>query len=285
MWSGVLTGIMKVVDWKRLWTGRTNSGVASNLRDGSGQSRRLSRGLTVSAVLHLAIFASLVLVPGPKALGHFGYEGGNGVASGNAAGPTLQSFRLAEVQLVGPSSLHGDPSAGHSGVAAGLDDTLANLDDMRPKSANDSALFIPIEPTLAGGSGAEGGMTATSPGGGDSSSGGDPLADSELLAQIAKCLPANVRPTLKLANLALEIGSEGELRVAPRVDGTLPLLSAEDRLLADQTVQAALQCGPYDKPSFRNRVFALVADFSILPQETMTSSQGIGAQPASPPKP
>ena len=251
----------------------------------SRQNRTMKYGILLSLTFHLVLLFSLTLDSSAGYTGRFGNEIGQGTSPGISSAPAQQGNRLAEVRLIDPISIVELVTVRKRGVTRGRDDTLAKLDTRKPNPANDSTIFLRAELALAGGSGPEGGITATSPGGGDSSSGGDPLADGELLAQIAKCLPANVRPTLKLANLALEIGSEGELRVAPRVEGALPLLSAEDRLVADQTVQAALQCGPYDKPNFRNRVFALVADFSILPSEIETSSQGIGAQAASPPRP
>ena len=242
-------------------------------------------GVSLSVIFHMMLFVLLALSPSAKEFGRRGDQLGEGALEGTMNGPSIQSLRFAEVRLVDPSSFESERSVRETDAGKRRGEVLAKLVSERLAPVDDSTLFLPVEPSLTGGSRPESGQTAMSPGGGTSSAGGDPLTDEALLAQIAKCLPAEVRPQLRLTNLALEIGSEGELRVAPRVEGSLPLLSAEDRLVADQTVQAALQCGPYDKPNFRNRVFALVADFSILPSEIETSSQGIGAQAASPPRP
>jgi hypothetical protein len=93
--------------------------------------------------------------------------------------------------------------------------------------------------------------------------GGDPAATDELLSQIAKCLPSGMRPRLIAQRLVLNIGPHGGLAVAPMIDSTLPLLTAEDRAAADIVVQAALQCGPY-QPSEANRTVSLAVDFSAI---------------------
>jgi hypothetical protein len=95
-------------------------------------------------------------------------------------------------------------------------------------------------------------------------SGGDPNATSELLLQIAKCLPPETRPRLTAQSLILNVGPTGALTVAPMIDSSIPLVTAEDRAAADQVVQAALQCGPYDKAGIAGQTVSLAVDFSDI---------------------
>src|SRR5262249_31575577 len=87
---------------------------------------------------------------------------------------------------------------------------------------------------------------------------------SDLLAQIARCLPPGLRPSLGFSQLTLSIGPDGRLQAAPQVTSTLPQLSAADRLAADRIVQAAILCGPYAHPDVRGRVVTRPADFSAV---------------------
>lgn len=94
--------------------------------------------------------------------------------------------------------------------------------------------------------------------------GGDPTATSQLLNQIARCLPPQMRPRLPAHMLVLKIADNGALSAAPMIDSLVPLLSAEDRSEADKVVQAALQCGPYAKPTVAGQVISLAVDFSTV---------------------
>jgi hypothetical protein len=102
--------------------------------------------------------------------------------------------------------------------------------------------------------------------------GGDPAAPSELLNQIAKCLPADVRPRLAAQRLILKIGPHGALVAAPVIDSSLPLLTAEARAEADKVVQAALQCGPYTGAAPRGGLVAMDVDFSGIRPAVFTGS-------------
>lgn len=93
--------------------------------------------------------------------------------------------------------------------------------------------------------------------------GGDPLA-VDLLNQIARCLPPMERPSLRFSQLTLAIGDDGRLRTPPEVRSTFPRLTEAERLAADRIVQAALLCGPYNKPEVAGRVVSLAADFSSV---------------------
>lgn len=104
--------------------------------------------------------------------------------------------------------------------------------------------------------------------------GGDPAAPSELLNQIAKCLPANLRPRLVAQRLILKIGARGALAAAPVIDSSLPLLTAEARVEADKVVQAALQCGPYTAAAPRGGVVAMDVDFSGIRPAALAGPAG-----------
>jgi len=107
--------------------------------------------------------------------------------------------------------------------------------------------------------------------------GGDPDAPSELLNQIAKCLPSDLRPHLMAQRLILKIGADGALAAAPVIDSSFPLLTAEARTEADKVVQAALQCGPYVNAASVGGVVAVEVDFSAL-----RHAAHAGAEAASP---
>jgi hypothetical protein len=109
--------------------------------------------------------------------------------------------------------------------------------------------------------------------GASNSLGGDPTATSDLLAQIARCLPPDFRPNLSFSQLALSIGPDGRLAAAPSMNSALPVLTAEGRLMADRIVQAALLCGPYAHPDAVGRVFTLAADFSQVPSASEASGR------------
>jgi len=100
--------------------------------------------------------------------------------------------------------------------------------------------------------------------GNSASYGGGSTPDAELLQQIARCLPPDYRPNLGLSSLVLSIGDTGTLRTPPQVTSSLPRITAEERLAADRIVQAALLCGPYNRPNLLNQVISLAADFSAI---------------------
>ena len=93
--------------------------------------------------------------------------------------------------------------------------------------------------------------------------GGDPRASDDLLIQIARCLPPQLRPRLMAQRLVLRLDAGGALAAAPQIESALPLLTAQDRAEADRVVQAALQCGPYRQASAAG-VVSLAVDFSAL---------------------
>lgn len=97
-----------------------------------------------------------------------------------------------------------------------------------------------------------------------------------VLAEIARCLPPNIRPKLVSAQLTLVADPDGNLTAAPTIAFTTSGVGAEDTRQADLIVQAALQCGPYHDPSLRGQAVALVADF----QSGQMSLEGTGTSSA-----
>lgn len=111
---------------------------------------------------------------------------------------------------------------------------------------------------------ASSGAPAQSGGGGNSDSSG-------VLAEVARCLPAGLRPRLALTTLTLAANQDGALSAAPVVTFAGPNVSKDDARTADLIVQAALQCGPYQNPSLKGGTLVLPADFGDL--ETPSSIQ------------
>ncbi|THD60774.1 hypothetical protein [Phenylobacterium sp.] len=111
--------------------------------------------------------------------------------------------------------------------------------------------------------------------GAKASTGGDPTATSELLTQIARCLPAGLRPNLPAQRLVLRLAENGGLAAAPSIESIVPILTAEDRAVADQVVQAALQCGPYTKAEILGQVVSIAVDFTeVHPPNASTDTGG-----------
>lgn len=149
-------------------------------------------------------------------------------------------------------------------------------DAIAPRPMSDvNPLHMPIKASTAAEAGSDGDQSSderlrdatSSPRNdvaGDSTqlAGGDPVAAGDLLNQIARCLPADLRPDLSLARLVIEIGDDGRLAAAPQMVLPPLLTSATDRASADRVVQAALQCGPYTSSPLRNVTISLVPNFS-----------------------
>lgn len=93
---------------------------------------------------------------------------------------------------------------------------------------------------------------------------GDPDGAQNLLRQIARCLPADRRPVIAGAKLAVSLDAGGSLTAAPSLDISTSRASEEEIADANLVIQAALQCGPYQAPKSQNIEYALAADFSFL---------------------
>ena len=124
--------------------------------------------------------------------------------------------------------------------------TSSNPSDPRPNAHSAIPMATQSTPVgRSGGGGAQGAQAAAT--GGDTAAGGDPTAMGDILAQIARCLPPGVLPKLDVSRIVLEIGEDGALKAAPYVDSSLPRMTAEARLAADQVVQVALTTRPISR--------------------------------------
>lgn len=223
--------------------------------------RRGRIGLGASAALHVALLAGLLLNPVGRSFGAAGPDLGTGMAvslvAGFAAGGPEAQVEPAEP--VEPDTASEDlrreaePPVG-AGAEAEEAPKEAEAQDARPPRPRLAMMRVAAVGEAAnafeGLNGASGAL------------GGDPTATSDLLAQIARCLPPALRPRLAFTQLTLAIGQDGRLQSAPAVVSMVPQLSAADRATADRIVQAALLCGPYAHPDAVGRTIVLAADFS-----------------------
>lgn len=223
----------------------------------SAFSRRPA-GLAASLAIHALFIVALLAQWGTSPYGIVGPDAGNGMRVS-----LVDGLAAGGLQVGANMALDGDFST--DSAAADLEVLSAN-GPMDPVAAPllDAAREAEQEASLEFGTGGRAAGVFEDAQGSRDGQGGDPSSATDLLEQIARCLPPNLRPRLGFSNLVLEIGDRGVLRAAPEVVSALPRLSAEDRLAADRIVQAALLCGPYDKPGVLNRAISLVADFSSI---------------------
>jgi len=83
---------------------------------------------------------------------------------------------------------------------------------------------------------------------------------SDIISQIARCLPAGQHPRLS-ARLNLAIDEKGQLTLVPSLDMDLEKSSPDEIRSANMIIQATLQCGPYPVPAQKNVAYSFVADF------------------------
>lgn len=218
--------------------------------------------VTVSVGLHLLIALGLFLQHADAPFGALGSDLGTGMqvslvsgfaAGGPDAGKLETSAPDAETERE-QSPLRILEAAGGAPAA----------DEEPTPSDRQTPTERPSEASMARGEAGQAAGAFEGAAGARDSQGGDPLAVSDLLAQIARCLRPDFRPALGFSRLTLSIGPDGRLRVPPAVTSTLLRMSASDRRAADQIVQAALLCGPYAHPDAVNRIVALPADFSTI---------------------
>lgn len=227
-------------------------------------TRTAASGVT-SVALHICVFGILLVQWARPPFGSFGPTAGHemqvslvdgfaaaGAEDGRPSAPLANSERDRVEQTAKPLQLSGQDAS-----AAGI----AEPPSQREERAQTQTSFQ---------KGSDGRAALADHGANSASTsrGGDPTATTDLLRQIARCLPREARPDLRFSNLVLEIGEKGELRAAPAIQSLFPRLTVEDRLAADRVVQAALQCGPYNTPSALNRVISLVPDFSAIRPST-----------------
>jgi hypothetical protein len=241
-----------------------------------GRRRRL-HGAAGSVAVHLLLIGALLLHWSHAPLGVDGADLGTGIdvslVDGFAAGGAdvgRISERDATAEEHRDRNFQSDPAAGASASDAAL-----------PSLTEEQSLErLKAETALDVGSAGETAANEHGYDGDSAARGGDPTPGADLLQQIARCLPPNYRPNLGFSSLVVSIGDNGALRAAPQVTSRLPQMTAEDRLAADRIVQAALLCGPYNKPNLLNQVISLAADFSAIQPRVATAGADGGQQTA-----
>lgn len=241
--------------------------VVSRLPTGEGRvvgevcRRRRSAALLASVVVHAVVLVGLLLHPAKAPFGTAGPDLGTGMPVTLVAG-----FSEGGVEA-GPRV---DPAPEVEAERDALQpeetplDTGAKVPDIPQPRKDRQATAPPASLAMARAEDGEAanvfdGITSAS-----GATGGDPTATSDLLAQVARCLPPDFRPRLGFSQLTLSIGPEGRLSAAPSLISGIPQVSAEHRAAADRIVQAALLCGPYAHPDAVNRTISLAADFSAI---------------------
>lgn len=223
--------------------------------------RRRGLGIAVSTALHLCLAAGLLSNPIGRSFGASGPELGTGIAVSLVAG-----FSAGGAQTRSDSAEPPEPEAGNADVARETETREGALAESSetPKEpeVQEARPFIPRLAMMRVDTTGEAANDFQGMTGASGALGGDPTATSDLLAQIARCMPPGFRPNLAFSHLQLSVSPDGRLTAAPAVTSALPQLAAEDRRTADRIVQATLLCGPYAHPDVVGRVVTLAADFS-----------------------
>jgi len=224
--------------------------------------RRRDLALAVSAAVHLGVLAGLLTPPVGSSFGAGGPDFGTGIpvalvagfaAGGPRVGPIESEATEAEVEQDELNREESEPLT-----------TGADQPEVTTPPEEQEAFRPPMRAAMARADLGQAAGTFEGAVGASASEGGDPTATSDLLGQIARCLPPSFRPRLGFSQLVLSIGPDGRLRTAPAVTSALPQISAAGRAAADRIVQAALLCGPYSHPDALSRVMSLPADFSAI---------------------
>lgn len=227
----------------------------------SSNSRRGPLALVASLCIHLAIMAALLMHWSSGPFGVAGIDLGTGVQVALVEGFSAGGAATGDVAQLVPEAERERPKERVEEVtpAGGMAQLIPAAAVQIPQEATQEKRSASVD---LGERGEEAADNEGARGAADSR-GGDPLA-TDLLNQIARCLPPTERPALMFSQLTLTIGGDGRLRAAPEVRSALPRLTQAERLAADHVVQAALQCGPYNKPGLAGRVISLAADFSSI---------------------
>lgn len=223
--------------------------------------RRGSLALVISICFHLAIVGALLVHWSRVPFGVAGLDLGTGVQVALVEGFSAGGAEVGEVAKLVPEADRERPEqrVEEATPAGGTAQLIPVATVPIPQEATQEKRSASVD---LGERGEEAADAEGAEGSADSH-GGDPLA-TDLLNQIARCLPPSERPALMFSQLTLAIGDDGRLRAAPEVRSAVPRLTEAERLSADRVVQAALQCGPYNKPGLAGRVFSLAVDFSSI---------------------
>lgn len=226
------------------------------------QRRRLNTALSISLCLHILLGVGLLLQHQGASFGSAGPDLGTGIQvsllSGFAAGGRERGQQtVSEPEATDPQ----EQLRPETLKLVGGD--LTATSDFEPQDRTDPPRPAATASTAQGDAGQAAGAFEGLQGA-SASRGGDPLAMSDILAQIARCLRPGDRPVLGFSRLTLSIGPDGRLRASPEVRSSLPQSGPADRLAADRIAQAALLCGPYLHPDSLDRTISLPADFSTI---------------------
>lgn len=200
--------------------------------------KAILRGAILSLILHMALLAALFMVtPMTSSYGVTGYgEGGIAVHFTRSVPGTSTPSHQAD-----------------DGHASDLDEAVQRTSEPGGEKASPLIEDVSLNDAMT----SEGAQNANVSVGG----GGVGEAVQGLLGQIARCLPADFRPSLLYGQLALEFGPDGALTAAPSI-GLPDIAPAADRAQADRIVQAAMQCAPYAGEGLENTTITLVPDFA-----------------------
>lgn len=237
--------------------------IAYDPRPRTGDRRLFAYGAG-SILFHLLLGALFLLQPRTSVFGTYGPDVGTGLQVSLVSGFAGGGGAAESATPVDPLDLttkdEADQDAGRPRPEAQALSLLPSVD--RPEGVADEAK-VTNDSRAEGVNGEAAGRHEGVASAGDAL-GGSPTAMSDLLAQIARCLPIGFRPHLAFGQLLLTVGPDGRLRTAPEVRTGLAAVSRDERSAADRIVQAALQCGPYAHPDALNRTVALSADFSAV---------------------
>lgn len=238
--------------------------IVGELRLTSRQVRPPRYALAISLAVHGLLLIGLLVSPVTSSFGASGPDFGTGMpvalvsgfaAGGAKVGPIKSDAPEADVQV--------EPQSAEESAPLDAGPEIAEL----PKPTEDQeAARPPIRAAMALAALGKAANNFEGAVGADASQGGDPVAVSDLLGQIARCMPPDLRPRLPFSRLTLSIDANGRLNVAPTVDSDVPEVDPSKRAVADRVVQAALLCGPYFHPDAVSRVLVLPVDFSQVPR-------------------
>lgn len=233
--------------------------------------------LATSLAVHGLLLIGLLASPVTSNFGASGSDLGTGMSVALVSGFSAGGAKVGPVESEAPEAdVEAEPETAEESPPLDAGADLAELS----KPTEDQAVARPrLRAAMALADLGQAANAFDGAVGTDSAQGGEPTAVSDLLGQIARCLPPDFRPRLAFSHLRLSIDANGRLNAAPAVDSVVPQLDAASRAAADRIVQAALLCGPYSHPDAVSRVVTLPADFSqVAPLSGARAAQAIQAR-------
>jgi hypothetical protein len=236
------------------------------------QRRGAAAGVAALFHLGLVIVALWTAMARPMGVAPSLLGGGN-PANANGDVMSFQIVRLTAMATLGKLETAPPPAASPGGEAVPALTARASASPSEME-ATDKAVSAsnPANPSSADGAGRSRQIETAAASAGANGlpnlqahiQGGDPDGSENILRQIARCLPAGLRPTIRTAHLHIELNADGQLRLAPMMQADGAYASRDALRAADRVVQAALQCGPYQTGMSAQLSFLLVPDFSFV---------------------